>query len=78
MAAIPREPPHCGLQHEAEHEGKHDRQDDLGCHKTGGKHCEKKKAAQKHRIDIRRYGQIVFVSRCVERLKTKPSPSDEA
>jgi hypothetical protein len=43
---------------QAEHEGKHD----FGCHITGGKHREKKKAAQKHRIDIRRYGQIVFVS----------------
>jgi hypothetical protein len=56
----PFERSHRRLQHEAEHEGEHDGQDDLGCDITGGKHPWKKQAAQKHRIDIRRYRQIVF------------------
>jgi hypothetical protein len=53
---------HRRLQHEAEHEGEHDREDDLGCHITGGKHRHEKEAAEKYRLDIRRYRQIVFVS----------------
>jgi hypothetical protein len=58
----PLERPHRRLQHQAEHEGEHDRQDDLGCDITQGKHRQHKKAAQKHCLDIRRYGQIVVGS----------------
>jgi hypothetical protein len=58
----PFEHPHRRLQYEAEHKGEHDRQDDLSCHITGGQHRENKKPAQKHRFDVRWYGQIVFVS----------------
>ena len=57
----PFERSHRRVQHEAEHEGEHDGQDDFGCDITGGKHPQKKEAAQKHRLDIRRYRQIVFL-----------------
>jgi ParB family chromosome partitioning protein len=58
----PLEHSHRRLQYEAEHKGEHDRQKDLGSHITGRQHREKKKATQKYRLDIRWYGQIVFVS----------------
>jgi len=57
----PLERPHRRLQHELEHEGEPHRQHDLGRDITGGKHCQQKETAQKHRLDIRRHRQIIFV-----------------
>ena len=55
--------PHRRLQNELEHEGEHNRQNDVGRDVTGGKHAQQKETAQKHCFDIRRHGQIIIVSR---------------
>src|SRR5271169_3857522 len=53
--------PHRRLQNELEHEGEHNRQDDLRRNIASGKHCQQKETTQKHRLDIRCYGQIIVI-----------------